>query len=227
MVEQDNLKRIAGERGAEYVTDGMVVGLGTGSTVYYTLIKLGKMIREGLNIVGIPTSLQTERIAKEQKIRLSTLEEHPRIDVTIDGADEVDPNLNLIKGLGGALVREKVVAKSSERLIIVVDDSKLVEKLGIKSSLPVEVVSFAWASVFEHLNDICSFPSLRREQNDDIFLSDNGNYIIDCTFGGIDNPEEVEREIKSITGVIDSGLFIGIANRVIVGSEGGARVLCR
>ncbi len=227
MVDRDNLKTIAGETGAEYVTDGMVVGLGTGSTVYYTLIKLGRMIREGLSIVGIPTSLQTERIAKEQKIRLSMLEEHTRIDVTIDGADEVDPNLNLIKGLGGALVREKVVAKSSERLIIVVDDSKLVEKLGTKSSLPVEVVPFAWASVLEHLNDICSFPNLRREQNDDIFLSDNGNYIIDCAFEGIDNPEEVEREIKSITGVIDSGLFIGIANTVIVGSEGGVRVLCR
>ena len=148
MSNAEEMKKLAGEKAAEYVKDGMIVGLGTGSTVYYTILKLGELVRSGeLNIIGIPTSIATEKLATEQGIMLGTLEDYPEIDLTIDGADEVDHNLNLIKGMGGALLREKVVAMVSKREIIIADSSKEVKMLGTKSALPVEILQIGRAHV--------------------------------------------------------------------------------
>jgi ribose 5-phosphate isomerase A len=181
-----NLKQVAGERAIEFVKDGMVVGLGTGSTTYFTIKRLGMMVNEGLNIIGIPTSVQTEKIAKESGIRLSNLEEHPEVDVTIDGADEVDPQLNLIKGMGGALLREKIVASASKMEVIVVDPSKMVEILGTKSPLPVEVSIFGWKNCLAKLKKLGCDAKLRMK-DEVIYITDNNNYIIDCSFERIDN----------------------------------------
>ena len=152
-MEREELKRLAGEKAVDSIKDGMIVGLGTGSTVEYTIRKLGKKVRDGLKIKGIPTSMHTKRIAKEENIPLTTLEENPEIDLTIDGADEVDSNLNLIKGGGGALTREKIIAFHSKKVIIVVDDSKIVKALGIDCSLPVEVLKFGWTSTKKILEE--------------------------------------------------------------------------
>ena len=152
-MKQEELKKLAGEKAVEYIEDGMIVGLGTGSTVEYTLKKLGSLVREGLDIKGIPTSVHTKRIAKEEQIPLTTLDENPVIDITIDGADEVDSNLNLIKGGGGALVREKIVAYHSKKEIIVIDDSKVVKILGIDFDLPVEVIKFGYPATIKEIEE--------------------------------------------------------------------------
>ena len=221
-----NPKQIAGERATEYVKDGMVVGLGTGSTVYFTIKKLGIRVSEGLDIIGIPTSIQSEKIAKDSQIKLSTLEDHPQIDVTIDGADEVDPNLNLIKGMGGALFREKIVASASKMEVIVVDPSKMVEILGTKSPLPVEVSSFGWKICFEELQTLGCSPTLRKKDGE-ILISDNKNYIIDCSFEKIDDPKTLESKINNIPGVIENGLFLGLADLVIVGAVDGCQLFSK
>ena len=219
-MEKERLKELAAEKAVEEVQSGMIVGLGTGSTIYYALLKLGQMVRLGLEIIGIPTSEQTSQIAEEQRIQLSTVTENPVIDLTIDGADEVDPNLNLIKGLGGALVREKIIAHASNRLIIVADESKVVDYLGTKSPLPVEVVQFGWESTQIALNRICQ-KSVLRQVNDQTFLSDNGNFILDCYFDQIFDPNQTEVEINGIPGVVENGLFVGRVDRVIVGTADG------
>jgi ribose 5-phosphate isomerase A len=221
-----NLKQLAGERAVEYVKDGMVVGLGTGSTVYYTIKRLGMMVGEGLDIIGIPTSISSEKIAQESGIALSTMEEHPKIDVTIDGADEVDPNLNLIKGMGGALFREKIVASASEMEIIVVDPSKMVEILGTKSPLPVEVSSFGWKICHEKLMKFGCDIKLRMK-DDAVFVSDNKNYILDCTFEQISDPKELESGINNIPGVIENGLFLNIADVALVGYDEGVKLFSK
>ena len=221
-----NLKQLAGERAVEYVKDGMVVGLGTGSTVYYTIKKLGIMVSDGLDIIGIPTSISSESIAKESGIKLSTLDEHPKIDVTIDGADEVDPNLNLIKGMGGALFREKIVASASDMEIIVVDPSKMVEILGTRSPLPVEVASFGWKICREKLMKFGCTVKLRMK-DDAIFVSDNKNYILDCKFEQIIDPKQLESEINNVPGVIENGLFLDIADSALVGSEDGVQLFSK
>ena len=202
-MRKETLKQLAAETATKDVQDGMVVGLGTGSTVYYTLLKLGEMVRDGLEIIGIPTSKPTEEIAKAHSIPLSTLEQHPVVDVTIDGADEVDADLNLIKGMGGALLREKIVAHASEQLIIVADEGKLVEVLGTKSPLPVEVVPFGWQTTQLALNELCDRVSLRLVNNAP-FISDNGMYIVDCHFNCIPQPARTERIINNIPGVVET-----------------------
>ena len=214
----EDMKRISGEKAAEYVKDGMVVGLGTGSTVYYTILKLGEMVKDGLDIIGIPTSIETERLARELGIKISTLDEHPEIDLTIDGADEIDPELNLIKGGGGALFREKIVASASKMEIIVADERKLVNKLGERFHLPVEVVPFSYSVVFRRLDSMGLNPTLRKK-NDEIYITDNGNYIIDCHTGPIENPKELEKDLNLIPGVVENGLFIGLAHIAIVGTR--------
>lgn len=219
-----NLKQVAGERAIEYVRDGMVVGLGTGSTAYFAIKRLGMMVSQGLDIIGIPTSVQTEEIAKESGIPLSNLEEHPEIDVTIDGADEVDPNLDLIKGMGGALLREKIVASASRIEVIVVDTSKIVDILGTKSHLPVEVNKFGWKICFERLKAFGCDVRLRK-RDDDIFITDNGNYIIDCSFESITDPKGLESKINNLPGVMENGLFLGLADFVIIGTEDGVKLL--
>ena len=221
-----NLKQSAGERACEYVKDGDVVGLGTGRTVYYTIKRLGMMVAEGLDITGIPTSISSETLAKESGIKLSTLEEHPELDVTIDGADEFDPNLNLIKGMGGALFREKIVAAASKMEIIVVDPSKSVDILGTKSPLPVEVASFGWKQCFNGLKRLGCNPVLRMK-DENIFISDNKNYIIDCRFEAIQDPWGLEVKINNIPGVVENGLFLGLTDHVIMGTEDGEKLFSK
>jgi len=219
-------KRVAGEKAAELVEDGMVVGLGTGSTVRYTILKVGELVSQGLGILAIPTSKATESLAKELQIPLTTLEEHPKVDLTIDGADEVDPNLNLVKGLGGALVREKIVASASRRFAIVVDESKLVELLGTRSPVPVEVLPFGWKVCESKLSELGAEPKLRVEETSP-FVTDNGNYILDCRFPGIADPHDLERAINRIPGVVENGLFLKMADEVFVGGSEGVRRLTR
>jgi ribose 5-phosphate isomerase A len=221
-----NLKQVAGERAVEYVNDGMIVGLGTGSTVYYSIKSLGMMVSEGLDIIGIPTSIQSEKIAKGSGINLSTLEEYPQIDVTIDGADEVDPHLNLIKGMGGALFREKIVASASKMEIIAVDPTKIVDILGTKSPLPVEVSKFGWKVCLEKLKRLDCHPKLRTKDEKPV-ISDNKNYIIDCSFEMIKEPEYLESKINNIPGVVENGLFLGLTDLVIMGTEDGGKLISK
>ena len=218
-----NLKEIAGYKAAEFVREGMIVGLGTGSTANYAIQALGERVAAGLNIQAISTSAGTTRLAAECGIDILTFEEEPVVDITIDGADEVNSDLNLIKGMGGALLREKIVAAASTREIIVADPSKLVSKLGTKSPLPVEVIPFGWPLAQRHLMDQDLRVELRqRPSGDEPFLTDNGNFILDCHFPhGIDNPGTTENFINSIPGVVEIGLFIGLADLVIIAEEDG------
>ncbi len=215
----EELKRIAAHRAVEYVRDGMVVGLGTGSTAKYAVEKLGDMVREGLDIVGIPTSLETEQLARKAGIPLSTIDEHD-IDLTIDGADQVDGDLNLIKGGGGALLREKMVASCSKEEIIVVDESKIVDSFSFP--LPVEVVKFGWKSVARKLESLGLKPKIRSN-----FVTDNGNYILDCGYESIGNAVEMEKELNLIPGVVENGFFVGLATLVVAGTPDGAKTIRR
>lgn len=219
-----NLKKMAGEAAAGYIKDGMILGLGTGSTVYYTILKVGELVKDGYDLIGIPTSKKTEELARSLNIPIGSLDEYPTIDLTIDGADEVDPRLNLIKGMGGALVREKIVAASSRKEIIVVDESKVVRRLGTRSPLPVEVIPFGASFVHERLK-VLGGNSKIRENDGKVFISDNGNAILDTVFDAIDRAEQLEREINSIPGVVENGLFLGLADMVIVGHEDGTEIL--
>jgi ribose 5-phosphate isomerase A len=212
----DEAKRRAAERGLEFVRDGQVVGLGTGSTAKFAIEGVARLVREGLSIKGVPTSVATERLARELGITLISLNDAGVIDVTLDGADEVDRDLNLIKGGGGALTREKLVALASVKRVILADESKLVAKLGESRHLPVEVLPFAWSVSGRLLNELGCVSSLR-DQNGEPFVTDNGNYILDCAFGPIEDATALEKKIKLLPGVIESGLFIGIADTVIIG----------
>lgn len=214
-------KQRAAEAAMKYVKDGMVVGLGTGSTADLFLQALAAAIRDGRvkGVRGVPTSRQSERRAQHLGIPLTTLVESPRPDVTIDGADEVAPNLDLIKGLGGALLREKMVAQDSTRLVIIADAAKAVAKLGTKAMLPVEVVQFAHEAHERFLRTLGATPALRRSA-DAVFITDNGNYIYDCRFPtGIDDPPSLDRALRQRAGVVETGLFIGMAHVAIIASE--------
>ncbi len=218
------MKKSAAEKAVDQVKDGMIVGLGTGSTVKYAIKKLGVNVRNGLLIQGIPSSGQTKKLAIQENIPLTSLLDHPEIDVTIDGADEVDSDLNLIKGGGGALTREKIIAFHSKKVIIVVDDSKVVKSLGIDFPLPVEVVKFEWEATKRSLEVFGCDVQLRKIM-DDPFITDNGNYILDCEFERITEPEQLEQTINMIPGVVENGLFIGLVHQVIVGSTQGIMTL--
>ena len=227
-MNKDELKKKAGVFAAGFVEDGMVVGLGTGSTVYHTLVELGRRIkRENLKIKGIPTSKATERIAKELEIPLTTLEKHPFLDITIDGADEVDPELNLIKGRGGALLKEKIVADASAYEIIVVDEEKLVDNLGEKMPLPVEVFHFGHNTLLKKFMWLGARPFLRsdRETPIGIFITDSGNIIYDLYFDYIDDPFYLEKEINNIPGVVDNGLFLDLTSMVVVAGKDGIEII--
>lgn len=214
---QDEAKRRAAEHAIELVRDGQVIGLGTGSTAKFAIEGLGRRIGEGLSITGVPTSSATETLARNVGITLVDLNEVHVIDITIDGADEVDGDFNMIKGGGGALTREKLVALASNTRVILVDESKLVSKLGQLRSLPVEVLPFGWTLSGRRLCELGCTTSLRN-QTGTPFVTDNGNYILDCEFGVIADPPVLERQIKLIPGVVDCGLFIGIADTLIIGS---------
>lgn len=220
------MKRIAAEKALDYIEDDMVIGIGTGSTVEYFIQKLGEKIKkEKLDIVGIPTSHRTKSLAKEHDIPLSTLKDHSEIDVTIDGADEVDPNLNLIKGGGGALTREKIVAYATKKEIIIVDESKLVQKLGLSFPLPIEVIPFGWYPTKLKIEEKLDCKAELRMGEEGPFTSDNMNYILDCEFpSGIDDPVIVEKELKLIPGVVEVGLFIDLVDIVIAGTREGIKI---
>lgn len=209
-------KKVAGYRAAEYVADGQVVGLGTGSTVRYALEALGERVRDGLKIVGVPTSGSTVQLATELGIPLAELNEHPTLDIAIDGADEIDPALNLIKGLGNALVREKLVEAAARRLIIVGDESKLVPALGSKAPVPVAVVPFGWTSTRERLAALGARPVLRLAPDGGPRVTDDGLYILDCWFGPIADPASLERSLKATLGVVSTGLFLDFPVTAIV-----------
>jgi ribose 5-phosphate isomerase A len=216
---KEEAKRKVAIESVKLIKDGQVVGLGTGSTAKYMIDELGRRIREeGLRISGIPTSLWTSTRAKKNKIPLTTLDEHPRLDIAIDGADQVDPELNLIKGLGGALTREKIIDTAAENLIIIIDESKLVEKLGVNQVVPIEVIPMALTPVIEKLRKLGGKPKVRSgKENEDVFITDNGNYIVDAAFGGITNGKILETKINMIPGVVENGLFIGVTKIVFVG----------
>lgn len=222
----DELKRQASIAALDEIRDGMIVGLGTGSTASHFIRELGKRVQAGLRVIGIPTSEASRILAGEVGVPLTTLKDHPEIDVTVDGADEVSPELDLIKGLGGALVREKIVAHASKRVIIVVDDSKMVRKLGMRAPIPVEVVPFALESVALQLTRWNGSTTLR-EKGGKTFVSDNGNYILDWQYGVIDQPNAVEMKLKAITGVVDSGIFSKVAAAVIIAEGTSIRKLQR
>ncbi|HEX7119665.1 MAG TPA: ribose-5-phosphate isomerase RpiA [Longimicrobiales bacterium] len=228
MSERERQKRQAAERAVEFVEDGMVLGLGTGSTARHVLEVLAERRGAGelQRIVGVPTSRETSRLARELGIPLTSLDEEPRLDLTIDGADEVSPELNLIKGLGGALLWEKIVATASDRMIVVVDEGKLVERLGERAPLPVEVVPFGWTTHLAYLDLLGAQPKLRRGPEGNPFTTDSGHYLLDCAFeDGILEPDRIEREIRQRVGVVETGLFLGLADVVVVGGEAGVRVL--
>lgn len=210
-------KRLAAEQAVEYVKSGMVVGLGTGSTVYYAIKKLGERIKQGLSIRAVATSIESENMAKELGIELITFSKIDAIDITIDGADEVDPDWNLIKGGGGALLREKIVAAASRQLIVIVDESKVVKQLG-KFPLPIEIVQFGYEMTIRKFEELGYNPKLRAAVGEP-FITDNGNYIIDCNIGLIANPPQLHDSINQLVGVVDNGLFINYASKVIVGYE--------
>lgn len=209
-------KEAAGRAAAKLVRDGDVVGLGTGSTAYFAVLEIGERVKAGLKVFGIPTSLQTADLARAVGIPLTTLDEHPEIDVTIDGADEVDPKLNLIKGGGGALLREKVVASASKKMVVVADSAKVVPALG-KFPLPVEVIAFARTVVERGIKALGGSPKLRTRPDGSIYLTDNGNPILDCSFGKIADPAGLARLLSEMPGVVEHGLFIGLASLAMVG----------
>jgi len=206
-------KQIVGEKAAEFVKDGMVVGIGTGSTVFYTIQKLGQLVKEGLSIKGIPTSVQTEELAKELGIPLTSFSEIESIDIAIDGADEVNSELELIKGGGGALLREKIIARAAKTFIVVADSSKRVGKLGA-FRLPVEVIPFGYEMTEKHIRAIGLVPEIRLNRENP-FITENGNYIFDCEISEHVQPERLERMLNMIPGVVENGLFVGMTDLVI------------
>jgi ribose 5-phosphate isomerase A len=226
----EELKRQAAVRAAEWIEEGMVVGLGTGSTVRHLLEEVARRRGQGewSRIVGIPTSQRTAERADALGIPLSDLASHPVVDITIDGADEVDPELNLIKGLGGALLREKIVAVASRLLIIMVDSSKSVPRLGTRAPLPVEVDRFGAAIQPPFLRSLGAEPTLRLDPAGQPFITDGGNHIYDCRFpGGIEAAAAVEAELNNRPGIVENGLFIGLADHVVIAGDGGTRVRSR
>ncbi len=212
---------------ATYVKPGMVVGLGSGSTALLFLERIAAMLRAQTlrDIICVPTSSQIEAAAKMQKIPLASLEDRPVVDLTVDGADEVDANLNLIKGGGGALLREKIVAQASKRQVIVVDEAKLSPQLGAKWAVPIEVITFGWRTQFEFLESLGANVTLRETNSNMPFVSDHGNYILDANFGNIADPAALAAQLEARTGIVEHGLFIGFADEVIVGTADGVRIL--
>lgn len=220
-----NLKMIVGYEAAKEIKDGQIIGLGTGSTTHYFIEKVGMRIQEEeINVMGVPTSYQSFMLAKKWKIPVTTLEEH-NIDIAVDGADEIDLHLNLIKGGGGAHTLEKIVDYSAEELIIIADDSKKVDKLG-SFPVPLEIIPQSNKLVFESLKDMGADPKIRMAvRKDGPVISDSGNFIIDANFHEIDNPIQLEKDLNSIPGVVENGIFSQMVDKVILGTANGVEVL--
>jgi ribose 5-phosphate isomerase A len=223
--DRDRLKRAAAVRALDEIEDGMVLGLGTGSTAAFVVEGLAARVKAGLRVVGVPTSERTAAQARALGIPLATFGEHQKLDLTIDGADEVATgSLDLIKGLGGALLREKIVAAASARLVIVVDDEKIVDRLGRHTPVPVEVVQFGWQATAAALAKLGCVP-VRRGSDDAPYVTDGGNFILDCRFGPIADPARLERQLAMTVGAVESGLFVGRSSAVIVAGAGGVDIL--
>jgi ribose 5-phosphate isomerase A len=230
LTEAETQKRRAAERAVEHVESGMRLGLGTGSTARHVLDVISERLREGSlrDVVGVATSRVTAEYAVAVGIPLRSLDEEPHLDLTIDGADEVDPRLDLIKGLGGALLWEKIVACASDSVLIVADASKRVRRLGEKAPLPVEVIPFGWQTHLPFLRALGSEPSLRLAPSGAPFLTDGGHLIVDCRFaGGIQDPHAVEASLNDRPGIVDSGLFLGIATMAVIAGHDDAVTLTR
>lgn len=225
--QKDGLKRMAAERAVDEVEDGMILGLGSGSTAEFALEALAGRIEKGLRVTGIPTSETTAALARRLGVPLTSFAEHRHIDITIDGADQVERGtLTLIKGLGGALLREKIVASACDQMIVVVDEAKLVDRLGGNAPLPVEIASFGWQTVLDRLVAIGCRPGLRLA-GDQPFTTDGGNYIADCAIAEIPDPAALEARLSAIVGVVESGLFVGLASKIVVGRPTGVEVFDR
>lgn len=226
-MNQDPLKRQAADMALAEVRDGMILGLGTGSTAAIFVDLLGARVRGGLRVTGVPTSERTAVQARGLGIALAELGDHAALDLTVDGADEVQPgSLALVKGLGGALLREKLVAAASRRMIVVVDEGKIVPTLG-RGPVPVELVAFGVKTTLARLREAGAEPSLRMGGDGAPFHTDGGNLIADCRFAAIPDPAALHARLKSLVGVVETGLFVGLASRVIVGSAHGPRILER
>jgi ribose 5-phosphate isomerase A len=217
---RDAEKQAAARAAVQLIESGSVVGLGSGSTATFAIHFLAQRVRDGLNIVGVPTSKNTKDLAEQLGIPLTTLEANPNIDIDIDGADEIDPELNLIKGGGGALLREKVIASASKRFIVIAESTKLVAHLG-KFPLPVEVITFAQPLVKRRIEALGAQVSLRQNVDGKAYVTDEGHHILDCNFREIADPAALNAKLHEIPGVVEHGLFIGMAETAFVGKDGG------
>ncbi|HIE18903.1 TPA: ribose-5-phosphate isomerase RpiA [Candidatus Bathyarchaeota archaeon] len=224
---REDAKKKAAFEAVKNVKDGFIIGLGSGSTVAYAISEIGRRIREeNLRVLGVPTSYKTFLSAVECGIPLTTLNEHPNLDLDIDGADQIDEKLNLIKGMGGALTREKIVAAASKTLIIIAEETKLTTSLGKDQPLPVEVLPFALPLVANKIKTIGGKPKLReRKDGSGPYVTDNGNFILDVDFGIIKDPRSLDVDLKKIPGVIETGLFVGMAEKAYIGTEKEIKVL--
>jgi ribose 5-phosphate isomerase A len=227
-MRRDTQKRAAAEAAVALVQDGMVVGLGTGSTAAFAIDALAERVRQGLRILGVPTSERSAAQARRGGIPLTSLSDHRRLALTIDGADEIAiGSLDLIKGLGGALLREKLVAAASDRLVIVADGPKLVQRLGTHTPVPVEVVQFGWETTADRLAALGGNPVLRRGEDGQPFHTDGGNFILDCGFGPIADAAALAQRLSGVVGVVETGLFIGMAEMALVADDDDVRGLVR
>lgn len=227
MAAKDEYKKQAAEAAAELIESGMVLGLGHGSTLQFALEALAAKLKSGrlMDIIAVPCSKKTEAEMQRLEIPLGDLNSYAKIDLTIDGADEMDPQFNLIKGGGGALLREKIVAQSSRRNVIIVDQSKMSPILGSLHALPLEVAAFGWKRQRDFAIELGGKPTLRVDGQNNPVLSDQGNYLLDCDFGPIPDASALARKLKSRSGILEHGLFIGLATEVIVSGPGGLRHL--
>lgn len=224
----EELKREAAESAVDLLESGMIVGLGTGSTAYFAIMSIGMLLAEGrlTDITGIPTSEETARLARQQHIPLSTLDKHPAVDVTIDGADEIDPQLNLIKGLGNSLLREKIVVSATRRFVVISDHRKLVDHLGMIAPVPVEVIQFAQRPVSDYLKTLGARPVLRMHEGQPR-ITDEGNIILDCFFEERYDPPQLAQAIRRQPGIVEHGFFLGMASEAFVASPDGVQHFSR
>lgn len=221
MSSNTSSKQKAGEYAATLIENGLTVGIGTGSTVYFFIHALANMVKEGLSIQAVPTSLKTQQLATELGIPLTDLNDVAAIDITVDGADEIDPQMQLIKGGGGALLQEKIVAAASKKLVIIADESKLVKQLG-HFPLPVEVITFGWKQTQHHIEKLGCSKIVLRTKNEEAFISDHGHYILDCFFEKINDAAMLHQQLNNIPGVVENGLFINMAGSAVIAYKDGS-----
>jgi ribose 5-phosphate isomerase A len=221
MVDVEEMKKTAARDACKEICSGMVVGLGSGTTVKYAIERMGKLVRNGINFKGIPSSNASAELALKNSIPLTNLEATSLIDLTIDGADEIDPELNLLKGEGGCLTREKIVASNSRRVIIIADESKLVNRLCEKVDLPVEVIPFGWNTTLKKIEERFDAKVILKKEKGKPLVTDNHNYILSCKFKNEINPKEYELSLNSIPGVVENGLFLSLADEARVGTKKG------